>query len=231
MYGRRRHFFWVVKRKASLTALIVLIIIGFIFFTGLMIIEKNLRPTISAYADAKAKQIAVDSINNVINEKIVPNVEYQDLVKIHKNSESKVTLVEPNIIKINRLEAEAATEINKTLKNLGKSTIKVPLGQVLGSQLLANYGPKVKVSFMPIGTVNIVTKEQLDEAGINQTRHKMYFDITGEVKVVIPMETTSVKVSTEILIADDIIIGDVPNTVVRIESGSKSIKDLIDENK
>lgn len=188
---------------------------------ALVFIEKNLKPTILAYAEAKAKQIAVDSINDVINNKIVPDIASEELEKVHKDGNAKVTIVQPNIAKINQIQAETATEINKTLKNLSQGQFKIPLGQVMGSQLLASYGPKIKVSFVPIGTVDVKLVDKIDEAGINQTRHKMYFKVTSQVKVVIPLESSNVKVSSEVLIADNIILGEVPFTYVKIGDGNK----------
>lgn len=193
---------------------------------GFLVVEKNLKPTIRTIAEAKAKQIAVETINDVINKKIVPNVEYQDLIKIHKDGEAKVTMVQPNIIKINQVQAETAIEVNKSLKNLKKGEFKIPLGQASGTQLLANYGPRIKVNFVPIGTVNVQVKDTLYEAGINQTRHRIYFKVTCQIQVVIPLESSNVKVSSDIMVADNIILGDVPTQYVKVNMGDAGKLDL-----
>lgn len=215
---RRRKIRWLV-----LFLLAFLVVTSAFLFT---VIERNLRPTILAIAEARSKQIAVEAINDVINEKIVPAAEYQELVKVHKDGQARVTLLQPNVTKMNKLQAEAAREVNNSLKNLGRNSFYIPLGQVLGSQLLASYGPRIKVNFVPYGTVKVERIDRFEEAGINQTRHMIFFRVTGSVRVVIPLETSEVKVTSEVLVADNIILGEVPRTYVNFKAGEGSRVDL-----
>ena len=82
---------------------------------------------------------------------------------------------------------------------------------MLGSQLLANYGPRIKVSIYPLGTVRTSVFDKFEAAGINQTRHQIYLDIETQVQVVVPLVSSEVTVSTQVPITDTVIVGPVPS--------------------
>jgi sporulation protein YunB len=86
---------------------------------------------------------------------------------------------------------------------------------ITGSKILANFGPMIKISLYPVGTVQVDTKEAFEEAGINQTRHRILLEITAEIKVVQPLLTSSnMKIKTDVPIAETIIIGNVPQAIL-----------------
>ena len=82
--------------------------------------------------------------------------------------------------------------------------------------MLAKYGPQLKVSIEPIGTVSVNFKTSFQSAGINQTRHRIYLEAKTQVKVVIPLTTSTKEVKTEIPICETIIVGDVPQSYVNV---------------
>jgi sporulation protein YunB len=204
------------KIKINNSLLIMLIFIFMAFFP-LYIFEKNLKPTIKAVAESKANLIATEAINKTIYEDILKNIEYQDLVEIHKDTENKITLIQANSIQMSRLISETNLKIKDALNSLNGEVFEIPLGQALGSYLFAAYGPAIKVKILPIGEIAVKLQQDFHEAGINQTRHILYLDIYVSVKVVVPMATEKITVATKTPIAETIIVGSVPNTVVEIE--------------
>lgn len=218
---RRVHFFYC-RRVPNINR--VLVVLGVILCFGLLmlfIIERNLKPTISEIAEAKARWIATESVNNAVKHKIADSVDYHDLIAVQKDSQGRVVLMQPNIVRINQLASDTTLAINDALKELSNEKFSIPLGQVLGSQLLANYGPQIKVSIYPIGTVKATVSDHFEEAGINQTRHRLYLDVQSQVKVVVPLITSQVKVSAQVPVTDTIIVGQVPSTYVNFFSRDK----------
>ena len=71
-------------------------------------------------------------------------------------------------------------------------------------------GPQVKVKFEPVGSVTTDFMTEFEDAGINQTRHKVYLVFNAAVRILIGNASQTVEISTQVLIADTIIIGDVP---------------------
>jgi sporulation protein YunB len=123
-------------------------------------------------------ELLVSPEYGVLNDvKEIDAVNYQDLIFVQKDSQGRIVLMQPNIVRINQLVSDTTLYINNNLKELEKKEFSIPLGQVLGSQLLANYGPHINVKILPIGTVKTIVSDNFVEAGINQTRHRLYLNI------------------------------------------------------
>ena len=219
----------IVTLNKKVWIIILLLLMGVSTLLGFLHIEKKLKPTILIIAEARSKQIAIDLISQVVKRKIADNVEYNDLIKVHKDNNKKIVLLQPNTAKINRLQAETAIEVNKALENLQTQKMWIPLGQVTDSYLLATYGPKVPVKLAPIGNIEVKRHDEFESAGINQTRHLLSFEITANVRMFSPLLEDQVQISTEVLIADNIMVGDVPKTHVDLKLDSLNLNKLLEQ--
>jgi sporulation protein YunB len=198
------------SKKVVLSGLALLIAIAVWTFYSM---EQSFEPVLAKVAEVKAKQIAVETINRVITDKIVNNVEYQELMFIHKDVNNRPVLIQPNLMKIEKLQATTVLAVNEALKNLPHQEFGIPLGVVLGSKLLAAQGPEVKVSIVPMGTVEVEVINDFKQAGINQPRHILSLKVNTEISVLIPFMSSRAKVSTVVAVADNIIIGPVPSVM------------------
>ena len=88
---------------------------------------------------------------------------------------------------------------------------------MLGSKLLAHYGPEINLILLPVGTVEVTPRDSFQEAGINQTRHKIYLDLASKIKVVIPFISSTVDIELQVPVADAIIVGEVPETYLNLK--------------
>lgn len=198
--------------------MIILIIVGLLTISLFRIVDRNLKPTIIQIAQAKAHILATETMNKALYEKVLKNADYEDLMTIHKDSQQRITMMQANTIKVGKLVSEANLVIKESLKNLSEENFSIPFGQVLGSPLLAHYGPDINVKLIPVGTVNVGFVDRFEEAGINQVRHILYLNIEMSVKIVVPLVTENVVVKSQIPIAETIIIGEVPNTYLGFTS-------------
>ncbi len=205
------------QHRFPIKLIVVILVVAVILVVPFLIVERNLKPTILTIAKAYAEQIAVDAIQNAVNEKIAKSVEYKDLIFIRTDNRGRIVLMQANTIKINNLAADTVLDIQKSLASLEGKEIPIPMGQVLQSQLLAAYGPKIKVTLVPIGTVKVKVVDDFQQAGINQTRHRLYLNVSGRVKIVIPMASDYVEVTSQIPIAETIIVGEVPETYLNLD--------------
>lgn len=212
------------RRSLKIKFLLVMFLLGLLFLGGLL--ELRLRSTIISFAEAQARWTATEAIYQAILEGIASDVSYSDLVKVEKDTGQKVTFMQADVVKINRIQSKAVQEAQKTLEQLQKKEINFPLGQVLGSNFLAAYGPPVKFKMIPLGTVKAQVDDTFKSAGINQTRHRIFLNIESNIKVGTPLIGSEIKVNSEVPIADAVIIGDVPETYVLFEGGETPLKKL-----
>ncbi|MCR4432064.1 MAG: sporulation protein YunB [Tepidanaerobacteraceae bacterium] len=207
-FYKRRNSYGFINFIAIITIFIFIFVGIFIF------IERQLSPSIFAIAEARARILATEAINMAVKDKITKDVQYKDLITIHKNASGQITLIQINTIEINRLETETSLEVVKTLQEITMDGIKIPLGMITGSKILANFGPSIKISLYPVGTVYVNTTEAFEEAGINQTRHRIMLDINAEIKIVQPFLSSNMVVKTDVPIAETIIVGNVPQAIL-----------------
>lgn len=223
---------WKVRRNLKLKLprinFLFLPIIIFIIASLLFVwLEHNLKPTIKSIAEAEANLIATEVINKAIYEKVLYQIDYNELVNIHKDNNDRVSLIQANSIKISQLISTTNLEIRESLKKLEHHNIEIPLGQALDSPILATYGPKVKVKAIPIGEIDVQLIQDFHEAGINQTRHILYLDVNVDIRVIVPTLTDKIRVNAKAPIAETIIVGTVPDTVVRLEGMDNIFKGSI----
>lgn len=71
-------------------------------------------------------------------------------------------------------------------------------------------GPAVVIKFEPVGSVTTDIKAEFEDAGINQTRHKIYLILNASVRILLGNASQTVEISSQVLISDTVIVGEVP---------------------
>ncbi len=210
---RVRRFFRTLKPR-TLKLYMFFLMFFITFYSVFNFVEHQFTPNIIAIAETKARIIATKAINQAVKDKVAKNVQYKDLVSIHKDTSGQVTLIQINTVEINRLESETALEVIKVLREVTMDGITIPIGSATRSKILSNYGPVIRVSLLPAGTADVNTVEAFEEAGINQTRHRVVLEIIANIQVIQPLLSSNITVKTHVPIVETIIIGNVPQAIL-----------------
>lgn len=214
-YRRRRSRLQFPRLRKKWIIIALIVAMPILIFN---IIDQNITPAIMSIAGTRAHHVATEAINKAIYDKVLANVNYSDLIIVHKDSQQRITMMQANSVRIGRIVSQANLEIKDSLSNMEEQEILVPLGQAFGSRILANSGPKIKVRIVPYGTVDVKFSDEFQQAGINQVRHILYINIDTTVKIIIPTMTESASVNNRIPIAESVIVGEVPDTYVGLGS-------------
>lgn len=220
----RRNFFPYRKasigpRRWSKRLFFFVVLLAFSFF----FVDHRIRPALFQMAQAKARQIATRSINEAIQKKVSKDLHYEDLIAIKVDNRGRVVLVQPNTGEINKLASQATIEVQERLRRINRERVNIPMGQVLQSHVLSGLGPAIPVTILPIGTVESRVYDTFEQAGINQTRHKIYLEVKATVKIVVPLSSSRVTVRTEMPLTEAIIMGEVPQVYLSGNNPSVSI--------
>lgn len=216
------------KSKRGLTSVAWLIIL-LLLFTSLLYIDFKIKASLIQIAKAKVQVSGAKAVNQVVNEKIVSNIEYKDIVYIHKDERGRIVLIQPNTIMLNQIMSTTVVAISESLERLQEDSIEIPMGQITGSNLLAGYGPAMKVRIIPSGEVYVEVLNKFEQAGINQTRHLIYFKVTNKLKIAVPFLNEVVEVSTTIPLAETIVVGEVPETYVDFKGQNETLYPFINK--
>ena len=195
------------RRKAGL----LLIAFGILFAVLFFAIESGIRPVLSAMAESRAKNIASEAVNDAIQKVLCEKkLRYENLVELTKNDSGTITSVMVDSVKMNQLCAEIRGLITDTLNNLGEKTVSIPLGSLTGIDILSGRGPKLDIGITLSGSAVTKIDNDFQTAGINQTRHQMILNVDTKIYVIMQSGNISTEISNSIVVAETVIVGDVP---------------------
>ena len=181
-----------------------------------LLIQKSLTGVILDTAHAKAYALAVDTMNAAVQRIVGGAVAYEELIAVRTDAQGRVTMLQANTARMNELASSVALSAQEALAEDAAPRVSVPLGAALRVPFLSSLGPKIRVSITPVGAVSASFHTEFEAAGINQTRHKIYLQLHAAVQLVLPTGAQPVAVDTQMLIAESIIVGEVPGSYMNV---------------
>lgn len=162
-------------------------------------------------AKVRIKQIATQSINSAITDRIAGHTNAEQLIDWKMDKNGKTTGFMLNYSEHMRITSDTISTVQKLLIDLKTVDEHVPIGQAVNSALLASFGPEIPIRLVPVGNVKADLGTRVQNAGINMILVEVYVRIIAEVTVIIPFDTDTEIVETEIPISYSLVVGDVPS--------------------
>ena len=128
-----------------------------------------------------------------------------------------INMIKSNVGPINEIISDVAVKIQNEIDNKDRGNIKIALGSFTGVRLLSGKGPQVPIRIYSIGNVETDLKSEFTAQGINQTLHRVYLQVVCEVSIVTPYDNITEKISNQVLLVENVIIGKIPNTYYNLE--------------
>ena len=178
-----------------------------------------LKDVSTAIAVSDASDAVTVSINNAIAD-IMRDGDYSAdyFVTFEKSETGEITAISSNMARINALSAKILDRIVGAT-DTHMLTVNIPVGNLTGVSLLMGRGPKVPVKIITMTSSRVEFNNSIVTAGINQTKHQINLEVIVDIDILVPWGTESTQVITEVLIADTIVVGRVPDTYLSMESG------------
>ena len=204
MHYRMRRFLWRI----------------FLIFLGLLIIlgifRYRYRVTIRGLAETQVRNATSDLINDPINKQIENSViQYDRIVYFEKDLEGRITALKTNMSEVNRLKTDILNLINDEILALDTTDIGIPVGSLFFPELLSGRGPNIPVNILSIRNSDASFFSTFSEAGINQTLQQINMQISVDVAVLVLGQTNYFTVSSQVVVAETIIVGQVPETFLQ----------------
>lgn len=140
----------------------------------------------------------------------------ETFVSLDKNEAGEITAVSSNMARINALSAEILERVVGATENR-RLNVSVPLGNLTGISLLMGRGPGVPEEIIMMTSSRVEFQNNVVTAGINQTKHQINLEVIVDIDILIPWSSESAQVVTEVLIADTVIVGQVPDSYVNYQ--------------
>jgi sporulation protein YunB len=183
----------------------------------------RLMPLIKTTAVNNARNMATQTINNaagkVLKEK---QIDYDKLMTLEKDSRGRITAVKADSLQIDLLKYEITNEAIKEINAIDSSELGVPVGTVIGGQLLSGTGPRINVKIEPVGNVETQIVNGFTSTGINQTRQQIMLSVKASITIMVSSYNITTSVESNFAIADSVIVGNVPDYYTVVEDSGAS---------
>ena len=216
MPSKRKRIFSISRgfrrRKMHLGGIMVAVLALMCMFL-LIRVYLLLRDLSGNMALSDAKDAAVDTVNEAMLLMMSRGTyDYDYFVDIGVGEDGQVVSLNANMSRINAFSAALLDYVGQLdRKNI---RVEIPLGNLTGSSLLLGRGPEITIQMIMLTSPHIKFRSELDAAGINQTEHRLLLDVVVDIDVLVPWGSVSTQATTEVLIAQTVIVGRVPNLFV-----------------
>lgn len=196
-------------------ALVIIVPVLLILLIGLGVAVARMRPIVESLSRAKVRDVVLHAISMAVEAEVSGGeLDYNRLITIEKDAGGNISALISNMALVNTLQMRIADGIVQNVETLSSADMSIPVGNVMGGILFASRGPKIPIRIQSITNVYTEFENSFASAGINQTRHRITLQVSAEIDILIPGMRSEAVVETEVLIAETIIVGVVPNLYV-----------------
>ncbi len=197
------------RRRFPLLLLCLALLLCFLGFAGRFLSELATQIAVSDAADLVSAEVN-RVVARVLSQEDFASLRY---VSFEKNEAGEIAAVSADMGAVNALSAAILENVVGTAENR-TLTVKIPAGSLSGVSLLMGRGPEVPVEILMLTSSRVGFDNSIVSAGINQTKHRLLLTVCVDIDVVVPWGTRSTQVQSQVLIADTIVVGQVPETFV-----------------
>jgi sporulation protein YunB len=196
--------------------IVLIVILSIVAGFGVFMFRRRYQQVILHLAETQVKNATSDLINDAIDRQIeIGNIHYDRIVYFEKDLEGRITALKTNMSEVNRLKTDILNLINDEILAVDTADLGVPIGSLFMPEFLSGRGPSIPVQILSIRNSDASFHSHFSEAGINQTLQRITMDVSVDVAVLVLGETDSFTVSSQVVVAETIIVGDVPDTFLQ----------------
>lgn len=200
-------------RRFCVASIVILLLFGAVFIW----FRYKFNGAIYNLAETQVINSTSDLINDAIDRQIeTGNIQYDRIIYFEKDLNGRITALKTNMSEVNRLKTDILNLINDEILALDTSQIGVPLGSLIVPEFLSGKGPAIPVQILAIRNSDASFSSNFTEAGINQTLQKLTMTVSVDVTILVLGDTNSFTVSSQVVVAETVIVGQVPDTFLQI---------------
>ena len=196
--------------KKGVLQLLALILAGFLLLRG------RYFAVITELARTQVTNSTSDLINDAVAKQIdTGKIAYDRIVYFEKDLNGRITALKTNIGEVNILKTQTLNVINEEILEIDQTSLGIPVGSLILPEFLSGRGPMIPVKIMSVRNSDASFHSAFTHAGINQTMHQLNMNVLVDVTVLVLGRTLTFTVSSQVVVAETIIVGDVPDTFLQ----------------
>ena len=182
-------------------------------------------PVFESLCEDRVKSIAT-IISNQESTKIMNKYQYEELYTIEKDEAGNVVIIKSNVVPINNMISDLTEGIQNRFNEVENTKIEIPVGNLFGTYYFSGVGPSIPAKVRTSGTLDTEIKSEFIAKGINQTLHRIYVKFECYVKIITPIKNFQKKITNQVIIAEHVIVGNIPDSYYNLE-GMNGVDDAL----
>lgn len=195
------------RNKRKIIKILLILVIAITIVRAVLL---SINPIIEEKCKTVAKSIAT-KISNEQATLVMAKYTYEDLINVIKDENGNIKMIGTNIISVNEIISDIPIKIQEELEKSENNNFNIKLGSFFGSKIFSGMGPNINIKIQLDGTVETDLKSEFTSQGINQTLHRVYLNLSCEVTILTPYNTIKQMIENQVLIAESVIVGTVPD--------------------
>ncbi len=199
--------YWIWRISRFLLGVLLIVACGVILF------RVRYGDAIRDLAKTQVINSTSDLINDAVDKQIASgNIQYDRIVYFEKDLDGQITALKTNMIEVNRLKTAILNLINDEILALDTDDLGIPIGSLIVPEIFSGRGPDIPIQIISIRNSEGAFSSNFREAGINQTLQQIIMDVSVDVTVLVFGRTASFTVNSQVIVAETVIVGKVPDT-------------------
>lgn len=179
-------------------------------------VRARLRPAAMELARTQVTNATSATINSAVADELERGtIRYDRIITCEKDRNGRICALKTNLSEVNRLKTGILGRINREILTQDTRSLSIRLGSLLLPAFFGGKGPRIPVQIQSIRRSDAAFRSRFTEAGINQTCQQLTMDIRVDVTVLVLGKTESFPVTTQIVVAETVLVGDVPDTFIQ----------------
>ncbi len=205
----------MMRKRLKNFGIVLLLCLG-VLIAGFFSLRSKYRLVIGDLAQTSVKNATSDLANDAVAQQIENgNIQYDRIVYFEKDVNGRITALKTNIGEVNHLKTDILNIINGRILALDAADIGIPIGSLFLPEFFSGKGPAIPVHILAIRNSDATFSSNFIQAGINQTLHQLVMEVNVDAAVLVLGQTSTFQVSSQIVVAETVIVGEVPNTFIQ----------------
>lgn len=199
-------------RRGLPTWVLTWLVAAAVMCAAVRLTECALRPVLAAAARYQVRSQVTAAVEQWAARDLQERgVDYSDFVTITRNEAGEITALSADMARLNLLRAELSAHLLERLED-SQLELTIPVGSLLPLEPTWARGPELHLRALALGTASAEFESEFTSAGINQTRHRLWLELSVPVTVLLPGGGEELTVDSRLCVAETVIVGRVPRT-------------------
>lgn len=195
------------RRARYVLILLLAAIVCFLLFR----VGQNVQPTLNALAEYECRSSCLEIINQSVRDVLAREPDLcRGLYVYDRNDDGTILAVRADPQAMSRVQLRLTQEVIDRLGARKNRSVRVPVGTLLGWKVLAERGPCISYRYLQDAYVTSSVNSRVSHTGINQTELDVSIAFRATMAALFGNTVTQVEVEHELLLAQILLVGQVP---------------------